>query len=310
MAELRLVAARGEQRRPAVDAIAIGRRYRLAEGLAPEQARRICADPDLAIGAYRLTGERAEIMAAEPERLFVWDADVDPAALHGVLTAVDAQTGQPPALSPPVANRLTLTAARLAGPELQATGAGQRLVLTAAFELEWHGHAGAAQLAAVELVQSTRSMRFEDGSERCLLDTGAADGPVRYAQGDDDQPLRPVAGPQAKGENGRHHYPVELAQRIPEQLHGKAVAEVTVLEKYTSYFLHCDAPQDSANHIWVPLLMPVMWGWSIRVGRRTDGEWGILRRKLFMPTSQDVGLELPLWQTDSRRLARAQEGLV
>ena len=125
MAELRLVAARGEQRRPAVDAIAIGRRYRLAEGLAPEQARRICADPDLAIGAYRLTGERAEIMAAEPERLFVWDADVDPAALHGVLTAVDAQTGQPPALSPPVANRLTLTAARLAGPELQATGAGQ-----------------------------------------------------------------------------------------------------------------------------------------------------------------------------------------
>jgi hypothetical protein len=56
-------------------------------------------------------------------------------------------------------------------------------------------------------------------------------------------------------------------------------------------------------HIWVPALTPVMWGWSIRVGRRTDGEWGILRRKLLMPTSLDAGPELPLWQTDTYQIA-------
>lgn len=307
VANLTLVAARGGQRRIA-ETISIGSRCRLAEGATMDRARQLCADQDLVIGGYRLARDRADIIPADlerkPDRLFVWNTDADQAALREVLCVAAAEAK--PLTSPP---RLLLTAARLIGPELVSTGTEHCLVLTADFELEWQPQTNSARLAAVELVQSTRSIRFEDSSERSLLDTDEMDGPVRYAQGRDDAPLKPVATAQTTGTQTRHHYQVELTQRIPEQLHGKAVAEVTVLEKYTSYFLHSEAPEDADNHIWVPLLIPVMWGWSIRVGRRTDGEWGIVRRKLFMPTSQDSGLELPVWRTDSRSGESSAEGV-
>ena len=286
--------------------IYVGRRYSLAEGLAIAQTRAVCADQDLFIGGYRLARDRAEIIAAdpehEPERLFVWNGDADNRAMQDIL-AVAAHTDIPASRHPLVANRLQLNAATLSGPDLQDCGTDARLNLTANFELEWHTDICPAELGAVELVQATRSIRFEDGSEQVLIDTSECEGGVRYYHAEKDGvPVTPIGERQSQGASIPYRYQVELTQHIPSHLDGKAVADVTVLEKYTSYFMQCEDPADTDNHIWVPLLSPVMWGWSIRVGRRTDGEWGILRRKLFMPTGMDEGLLLPLWQTSSQRL--------
>jgi hypothetical protein len=241
MPELRLVPSRIAPRRTD-DAFAIGRRYCLAEGASLDEARRLCADQDIVVGGYRIERTRADIIPADPhqpDRLFIWNSDAKQEPLRGVLRNAEAKAPQ---------SSLLLANAGLEGPVLLTSETQHRLSLTAVFELEWRSHTDAARLAAVELVQSTRNIRFEDGRELCLLDTGKVQGPVRYAQGD-DTPLKPITGQQGKEPGSHHRYQVRIGQHIPERLHGKAVADVTVLEKYTSHFLMCEDPRDVENHM-------------------------------------------------------------
>jgi hypothetical protein len=304
---LNIASRRSVPKQPVEHPIYVGRRYPYAEGLAVAETRHLWADQDLLVGGYRIAGNRAEVLAADPEsrpdQLFVWNADVQAKSLQGILADRAADTDSPSQAQALVANRLQLASAQLVGPELEVTGSGALLSMTAAFDLEWHADVCAAELGAVELVQAMRSIRYEDGSEQTLVDTSDCDEPVRYEPGSGGaSAIRPLGERLSQGGSRRLPYQLALSQTIPSHVEGKAVADVTVLEKYTTYFMQCEAPNDPDNHIWIPMLHPVMWGWSIRVGRRTDGEWGILRRKLFLPTSMDEGLSLPCWETNTKEL--------
>jgi len=302
MCALKLVVC-GNRPEPHKDAVYVGRRYSLAEDVALDHARRVSADTDLLVGGYRVTPQRAQVLTADPERhprrLFVWDSEATGHELHGLLAVPDGDgraLPHPPRLR---GNRLQLLDARLDGPRLMEHGGHWQLCLEAVFELAWHSSVAAARLAAVELVQARRSLHFADGGEQLLLDTATSNGPVRH--GDGDAALRFLGPRQDAGAASRPLHTVALRQAIPERTDGREVASVTVLEQYSTHFLQCADPQDPDNHIWVPLLGPVAWGWSIRVGRRTDGEWGILRRKLFLPAAAGE-LCLPEWQACTGQL--------
>ena len=73
---------------------------------------------------------------------------------------------------------------------------------------------------------------------------------------------------------------------------------MTILEQYQTYFLQRELPF-SQDNIWTPTCAPVSWGWSIRIARRHDGEWGIARQKLLMPALDHNGLALPAWEGNS-----------
>lgn len=287
-------------------ALVPGRPYRLATASDNCLLRHSCVDPDLLIGDYLVTPEQARFVTADPTKGatigYLWDPELTADQLRELPLRETARRAAGGGLQ---GNRLQLHTAGLDGPELHVDETGTCLRMHAHFALQWRTDVCAASLASVTLVQASRSLRFEDGGEMCLLDTAGQDGGVRYAPpADDDGPLRAIAGPQGRGEVSEQVCSIELTQAIPAQIDGRLVAEVTVLERYSSYFMQRELAQQKEVGIWVPLMTPLMWGWSIRVGRRTDGEWGILRRKLFLPTGQEEGFSLPLWESHTGLLTR------
>jgi hypothetical protein len=291
--ELKLVLPPDKQQAK-VESIHVGRRYSFPEGVAGGPAGTVLADTDVCVGAYRVTPGQAQVVALDKRGpVHVWNLDA--ASLNR--DEIERLWGRAGRL---VGNRLQIAAAALDGPFLVAGTDGLMLQLTAEFELDWHTEEQSAALGGVETVQSRRSVHFEDGGTQVLIDTAAIEGPVRYAHpGGGDNAINSICAFQQLGRQGRHLYRVPLKQAIPEQIGGRVVSDITVLEQYTSHFLQCEDPTAPERCIWVPLISPMTWGWSIRVARRTDGEWGILRRKLVMPTCQDEGMVLPVWKTDT-----------
>lgn len=271
----------------------VGRRYPLPENLACAAAGTVLADTDVCVGAYRVTPGQAQVVAVDRQGpVHIWSTDT---TLRGE-GDIDRLWGQVCRLA---CNHLTVTSAGLDGPFLTEVPNGLSLQMNAEFELEWHTLEQAGALGAVDTVQVQRSVRFVDGGSQVLLDTGTSKGQVRYVHpGGGDHAINPICSYQPVGEQARHRYVVPVQQLIPEQIDGRAVSEVTVMEQYTSHFMQCEDPSEPERYIWVPLILPMNWGWSIRVGRRTDGEWGILRRKLMLPACGDE-LVLPVWQSDT-----------
>jgi hypothetical protein len=199
-------------------------------------------------------------------------------------------------------NRCNLLATAMVGPEVVTECQQTELRMRTEFSLQFDTGAYAAQAGVVHLVQSQRSLLLENGLQRLLL---ATDEPVLYV--DDPlatEPVHCLAPAQQQGQNETYQYQLSVKQAIPDLVDGEAVASVTVLEQYQTYFLQRECSHYTTGVIWTPLLAPVTWGWSIRVGRRADGEWGILRQKVIRPTVGHDGLELPQWQTNSLALCQ------
>jgi hypothetical protein len=257
------------------------------------------------VGAYRLGINSAEIepvdLNLQPVQGFVWDADL--------LTPVMSQWLQPDQERPRTSlhNRLTLLDANLEAPQVVVADEHPVLTISPRFELEWSTEAFASQLGVVQLVESSRTLRFADGETLTLLDTEAAGaGPVLYLNDATGAlAVKPVCPFQPQGGKQRIDYAGKVAQIIPAEVQGQPVESVSVLEKYTVYFMQNAAPDDTDRHIWVPVHLPVVWGWSIRVQQRFDGVWDIFRKKLIMPTPTTEAPALPSWQTNSL-LCRSQ----
>jgi hypothetical protein len=151
-------------------------------------------------------------------------------------------------------------------------------------------------------VESSRTLQFEDGDSLVLLDTDAGGAPVLYlSDSTDNVAIKPVCAFQQQGNKQRFHFTTDIRQIIPAEFNNKAVASVSVLEKYTCYFMENAAPDKPDRHIWVPVHLPIVWGWSIRVQQRYDGEWDIFRKKLILPKSSTEAATLPCWQSNSLR---------
>ena len=164
--------------------------------------------------------------------------------------------------------------------------------------MEWETGAFASQLGLVQLLESTRTLQFEDGESKVLQDTEAAGlGAVLHLNDQHDTlPVKPVCGYQQRGMKARFVFNTEAAQIVPADFDGKHVVSVSVLEKYSMYFMQNAAPALPDEHIWTPVHLPIVWGWSIRVQQRFDGVWDIFRKKLIMPTTSAEMPALPLWQ--------------
>lgn len=291
---LEINAARRRESKPSLPELQVGRRMEIIGGdLAA------LANLHGLVGHYRVGLDAAGIepvsTSAATAGCFVWDADTHfPAAGWQVLQDGNGVAANACRVKD---NACVMTGMSLSGPDLVEVAGETRLILSPRFDLEFTTDAYAACLGVVHLVTSTRFITLANGRKIPLIDTGEDEGPVLYLEDErDKQAVKPVAEYQASGLNETHTYSTEIRQVIPERVAGETVETVTVLEQYTSYFMQRQIADDEADVIWTPVCAPVGWGWSIRVGRRTDGPWGIVRRKVMLPIAGHDGLELPVWE--------------
>lgn len=249
--------------------------------------------------AYRLGLEATEVEALslddQPISVFVWDESLLRPELKLWLEL--ATLPVPHAAH----NQLSLHASGLLGPKVNWENQQSRLSITPYFELEWSTAAFGAQLGWVQLVESLRTLVLEDGSQIVLLDTEAsASEPVLYLSDDMTSAIKTVADFQSQAQRQTLKFSFDVSQMIPDTFDGKSVLSVSVLEKYTGYFMQNPQPDDD-DHIWVPVHLPIVWGWSIRVQRRFDGVWDIFKKKLMLPTVSTDAPRLPLWGSHLRQ---------
>ncbi|MDD5275125.1 MAG: hypothetical protein PHR16_03465 [Methylovulum sp.] len=259
------------------------------------------------IGAYRLdshsAGSKPVDLTKQPAQCFVWDAGL---LSPSVSACLQANSGQPPSFGQ---NRLNLHDAGLDGPEVRMQNDQPVLRISPRFDLEWATDAFPSQLGWVQVVESSRTVQFEDGESLVLLDTElAGSGPVLYLDGaSDNLAVKPVCAFQQQGEKRRFGFTCEVTQIIPTGSDNKTVTSVSILEKYTCYFMQNAAPDDPEQHIWVPVHLPIVWAWSIRVQQRYDGVWDIFRKKLILPTTSTEAPALPHWQSNSVQCAATMD---
>jgi hypothetical protein len=153
------------------------------------------------------------------------------------------------------------------------------------------------------LVESTRTAHLANGENIVLLDTETATahaGPVLYLPGTSSNlPVTALGTMQQQGLLRTLLFEHTVTQTVPSQIAGIGVASVSVLEKYTVYFMQNAGPEQPERYIWVPVHLPIVWGWSIRVQQRYDGVWDIFRKKLIMPSASTEAPQLPLWHSNS-----------
>ncbi|MCQ8103751.1 hypothetical protein NP590_06510 [Methylomonas sp. SURF-2] len=280
-----------------------GHRYLIdASALAPQEP----ADAEASlqnglIGSYTLSTDATHIKAVDllagPARGFVWDVDLLPERIR---QALQSGADQPRATE---FNHLKLLDTRMAAPEVRLSGHRPSLTISPRFELEWHTPAHASQLGIVQLVESTRAAMLANGESVSLLDTeSAGNDPVLLLDDPaDSTAVKPLCGFQARGRHQRFEFCPAASQGIPDEIDGQAVASLSVLEKYTLYFMQNADPMQPDSYIWVPVHLPIVWGWSIRVQQRYDGVWDVFRKKLIMPTPSTEAPALPRWRGNSLR---------
>ena len=258
-------------------------------------------------GGYQMSLRCAEILPVTPpskandwSECYFWDADIALSKLHGDIK----RDGEDQSLSledcSVRTNRLILNHTQLSGPEIIVRDKRSILTLSPRFDLTYSTDSDVAQLGVIHLVQATRFIMLENGDKIPLLDTGDEESPALYLENiRNDKVIDLLADPQASGLTQQHTYCREIGQPIPDEVAGETVATVTVLEQYWSYFMQRTLTTVDDLAIWIPAYAPLSWGWSIRVGRRTDGEWGILRRKVILPTTGHDGFQFPVWNTNT-----------
>ncbi|MGD0960199.1 MAG: hypothetical protein ABSB19_10360 [Methylomonas sp.] len=252
------------------------------------------------IAGYRLGADAGiiEQIAPTARRLlgFIWDEGLLSPSLLEVLKS----RAEP--LFVPHRNCLTLLASGLHGPEVRLIDHRPVLSVSPYFKMHWRTEAFAGQLGFVQLVEASRGLLLENGESVDLLATESVGGPVLYlTDANDGEAVKPVGDFQRLGQARTLDVMTEITQPIPARFNGLAVVSLTVLEKYSCYFMQNAAPDDPERHIWTPAHLPISWGWSIRVQQRSDGAWGIFRQKLILPAASTDLPSLPVWQSNTER---------
>jgi hypothetical protein len=258
------------------------------------------------VGDYRIATQRAEVVPVakaakqgEMHSCSFWETDVDLPSLRSYISNDVKDQYLPLEDCLLKGNRMLMNRQELDGPDLAVVDGKTVLSLSPRFDFTFCTDAYTAQLGVIHLVKSTRFITLENGDQINLLNTDIDQAPVLYlGNPQDDYPVSFIAQQQETGIKREYVYRCNISQQIPEEVSHEAVATVTVLEHYFSYFMQRAAPLDDHHNIWIPVYAPISWGWSIRVGRRSDWEWGILKRKLIMPTAGNDGLQLPTWNSN------------
>lgn len=278
-----------------------GHRHRieLTDATGRDLANQDFAQQQGLLGAYRLELHASTIETIDtsrnPMQGFVWDADLVTPLMQ---QALSVDTDQAPVNA---YNQLDVLDIAMETPDVRLIESLPTLSVSPCFKLEWHTPAHASQLGILQLVESTRTLQLANGHSAVLMDTEAEGGdPVLLLNDEADRAVvKPVCGFQSKGQRTRLEFRQTASQRIPAAWDGVATESVSVLEKYTLYFMQNADPQQTDRYIWVPVHLPIVWGWSIRVQQRYDGIWDIFRKKLIMPTPSIEAPPLPHWRRNS-----------
>ncbi len=257
------------------------------------------------VGNYQLSTDAAEITSPSlidgHTEAYLWDGD---SALNLDIPWQQQQRQHITTVGCQLAgNHASLQSVELSGPDILQDEQQAQLHLEAHWQLALDSSNFAAELGLITLVDSQRFITLESGKQITITDTQESDTPVLYLGQDENLPIVTPITHQAQGEQQQHAHTTRIQQSIPDEHEGEIVESVTVLEQFHSYFMQ-KPMDDKSSTIWIPLLAPLRWGWSIRVGRRADGPWCIVRRKLIMPTMGHDGLELPLWEANQLQYTR------
>ena len=203
-------------------------------------------------------------------------------------------------------NRLTLLESGLQGPEVWFSGQQPLLSVSPYFKMRWRTDGCGSRLGCIQLVEASRTLRFAEGEELVLLDTDwAGGGPVLYSGSHGEiSGVEAISPFQPQGMETVVNFAGDATQMIPKEFLDQPDLALTVLEKYTVYFVENAAPEDAEAQEWTPLHLPIIWGWSVRVQQRLDGVWDIFRRKLVLPTISTEAPTLPVWHTDTLHCSR------
>lgn len=237
---------------------------------------------------------------SERDGIYIWDPDIDLNSSELTVCHDDKQNES-------LFNRCTINSNymervqhSLQGPELVTHHGVTRLALSIEVNFTFSTEHYAAQLGVVHLVEATRFLTLEGGKKISLLQTPEPEIPVLFLEdAEDTQAVKHIGTGQSLAEKKDYVYCNTIEQIIPEHYNDNIVETVTVLEQYRSYFMQRATSHNGDKPIWTPVLAPILWGWSIRVGRRVDHEWGILKRKLILPTPGNDGLQMPEWEDNT-----------
>jgi hypothetical protein len=286
-------------RQPSAPAIFVGRKYQLLTDTLPADSHGIC-------GGFHCTTHSGGVtpLAATPPAShgYIWDADSQ-AGLASLSLANDA--GEAITVddhTPLASNRFVLFNATLTKPAIQTLAASQQLSLQARFDFVYTPEWMDARLGALNLVKSSCFAMLSNGEKHPLLESGEEEPVLFLNQAHANEAVSPILDAVTSNEAIRESHQEDINHTIPEQIEGIEVETLTVLEQYQTFFMQREQPF-SPDTIWTPVCAPVSWGWSIRIARRYDGEWGIARQKLLMPTVGHNGLEMPAWQGNHLNLS-------
>ena len=221
---------------------------------------------------------------------------------------------------PFVRNRFDLLSTGLDEPKIVNDGFNSTLSIAPRFEFSYETRHFAAEVAEIRLVVSERFITLENDEKIFLVAT--TEKPVLYLTSfvedtrnytadpsPDDQHSMAVfqhcTNAQPKGKTQQYSFTDNVQQVIPATFKGYKVTSMTVLEHFHSYFMQrplMSLKNDAglSDAIWVPLLPPLSWGWSMRVAPIIHNEWAIVRRKLMLPISSEEGTHFPEWSSNIR----------
>lgn len=257
------------------------RGYRYSKADCPQQP--LDASADYVVQDYLVGLDSSQIVSTQPntqEPILYWDSPEDTGLLE---------------------NRCELTAGALTNLTIQHGLKCAYLSVTPHFEFSFTTAACTAQLGEIRLVSSNRWLLDTSGRSHTLLNTDANQPAVLYLQNDEDTAVVKSITPWQEVNTEKHYrFNLPVGQKLMAPYQAIELANITVLEHYTSYFMQrplTDSPDVSR---WVPAYAPITWGWSIRVEPdRQSQDWIITRRKLIMPVVGNDGYQLPQWQSNS-----------
>ena len=283
-----------KQQKPAINQrvpdLLVGRKYQLASQPPVSDLHGIC-------GGFMASCQQGGTLPPQSNKegfyCFLWDSDNE---LGRNISSLKTTTGKQVAMHDRISalsNRFVLTNSSLCKPELQGQANTQQLTLRAGFEFRYSADVMNACLGVINLVESHCFAILEDGKQHTLQDSGEENMALYLGKGNDATAIQLVLQLE-QDQTKEQRYEAQVTHNIPESIGGIAVESLTVLEQYQSFFMQRELPF-TAENIWTPAYAPISWGWSMRIARRYDGEWGIARQKLLMPTLGQNGLEMPAW---------------
>ena len=255
---------------------------------------------------------RGAIELGSSGQVIIWDSGINCADLLSDKKLRLGATALTPDTFTLADNCLRICASSILGPELIQVEDLTRLRMQPIIDLDYQADYFPAQVAELRVVASQRFLALHNGQTQVLTQTDETLGPALVLspllrQENDAELLTQLFAPVLLHGRQQLRADTPVFQTIIAEYNGEAVASVTVLEQYTSYFLQRYNDTQRLG-CWVPALPPVTWGWSIRVAKNGADEWAIVRRKLMLPTVGHEGLQLPYWQclltpTDQGHLA-------